>query len=327
MKNKNLFVKIKLHVFANKNLPDFYSTLDVNICMRKIILLSTVLLLTISFCYSQPENKLAAAFVQSIAKNNFKLLDPYLMDLATAKSLYPNEFKKMTPAKQAAAIAGSRNQMMTKWKKVVENAKQNKIDFNKLTIKQVLSSPLEFPQMNSLLVTYEYKGVEWDDLLLIVSKKGTANYIVELPTNTAMFALNEDGNGKNLKNIQLQKDKNDPELKKHLADAVEKIKKTLSLNDDQLLYAHIVYSGEEDKDNRWKRAVDPGKAEDVESARIIKEKLKNSLLKCDKINYGDVRVEKESEGIWYVINATCGNSKHTFAFLKIKDVFVLGDMD
>jgi len=56
-------------------------------------------------------------------------------------------------------------------------------------------------------------------------------------------------------------------------------------------------------------------------------KIKEGLLNCDKINYEEVRIKKESEGIWYVITANCGNKKNNYAFLKINNSFVLGDID
>jgi len=89
----------------------------------------------------------------------------------------------------------------------------------------------------------------------------------------------------------------------------------------------LVYSGKEDKENRWKRRADPNKPEDIQSSKRLMTKLKEGLLNCDKINYGEVRIEKESEGIWYVITANCSNKKNNYAFLKINNSFVLGDID
>lgn len=89
----------------------------------------------------------------------------------------------------------------------------------------------------------------------------------------------------------------------------------------------MAYTGEDDNTNRWKRIVDPSKPEDVESSKKMITKLMNSLTQCDKMSYGDVRIEKESEGTWYVITANCGNKKNTYAFLKINNSYVLGDID
>lgn len=295
--------------------------------LRKHLLILILISIGI-ISYSQSEKKLAEAFIQSVAKNNFQLLDPYLVNAASAKTVFGNEFIKMPAAKQAEAIKKYKSQLQKKWNNVINNAKENKIDFNKVQLQQVLPGPIEGSEaLNSLLITYQYTGTEWDDLLLIINKKGNSKYIIELPTDTRMFALNEDSRGKNLKDLQIEKDKSDPNIKQHLKDAVATLRKLVAANDEQQLYSHLVYTGEEDKDNRWKRTVDPSKPEDIQSAKRIIGKLKNGFAKCEAINYGEVRMEKESEGVWYVINTTCGDQKHTYAFLKINNTFVLGDSD
>lgn len=304
--------------------PTFIKTLPMN----KKYFLFPLSMLIISMGHAQSEKKLAAAFIQSVAKNNFQLLEPYIIKVTTARSLFGKEFAKITPAKQAATLKESRTRLMDRWKTAVDKATSNKIDFGKVEIRQVLTGPIEGNNsLNSLLVTYQYNGVEWDDLFFIVNKQGAAKYLIDLPNNTAMFSLNEGRRGKNLKDLQFQKDKNDPGIKQHLKDVVELLKKLSGENDVQQLYSHIVYSGEADKENRWKRTIDPSKEEDVVSAKRMMDKLKNGFSNCDKINYGDVRIEKESEGVWHVISTTCGTQKHTYAFLKINNIFVLGDID
>lgn len=277
--------------------------------------------------HAQPEKKLAEAFIQSVAKNNFKLLSPYLINAASAKTAFGTEFTRMSPAKQAEAITKTKSQLQNKWAKVVSKAKSNNIDFSKLQLKQVLSGSLEGETLSPLLITYQYNGVEWDDLFLIVNKKGNAKFIIELPSDKRMFALNEDTRGKNLENLRQEKERNDPNVKLNLKAAVEQLQKLVISNDVPALYNHIVYSGEDDPQNRWKRTLNSSSLEDVESSKRLMEKLKSGLSKCDQLNYGNVITEKESEGIWYVINTTCGTQKHTFAFLKVNNVYVLGDMD
>lgn len=287
-----------------------------------------ITLITALISYSQPEKKLAEAFIQSVAKNNFKLLDPFITNSKIAKNLFGAEFNKMTPAKQAEAIKKNKISLQSKWARVVNNAKENKIDFSKVQVKQALTGPIEGNNLlSSMLVTYLYNGVEWDDLFFIINKQGAGKYIIDIPSDTRMFALNEDRRGKNLKDIQLAKDINDPNVKQHLKDAVEKLKRLVAANDDQQLYSNMVYKGENDKENRWRRTINPSNPDDVESARRMMEKLKAGFAKCEVINYGDIRIEKESEGVWYVINTTCGGQKHTYAFLKINNVYTLGDTD
>lgn len=277
---------------------------------------------------SQPEKKLAEAFIQSIATTNFKLLEPYIYNAPIAKKIFGSEFGKMPPAKQFEAIKRNKTSLQNKWEKVVANAKENKIDFNKVHIKQVLSGRIEGNNfLNSLLATYEYNNTEWDDLLFIINSKGISKYIVDIPNNTAMFAMNESRRGRNVKELQMAADKNDPAIKVQLKNTIEMIRKFIANNEDEQLYKYLVYTGEEDKDNRWKRTIDASKPEDIQSSKRIIKKLKDGFENCKEINYEAVRIEKESEGIWYVINAACSGHTHSYAFLKINKVFVLGDID
>ncbi len=296
--------------------------------MNKKFLMILILIIGCLFSYGQPEKKLAEAFIQSVAKNNFQLLNPYIFNASAAKNIFGKEFNQMTPAKKIEAIKKNKSTLESKWLTVVSNAKSNKIDFSKLQIKQVLSGPIKGADLlHSLLVTYQYNGVEWDDLFFIVNKQGVSKFIIDLPSNTDMFTLDEGRREGNLKDFQLIKDKSDPQIKQKLKSAVDELKKLAMLNDTIKLFGHLVYTGEDDNTNRWKRILDPSKPEDVESAKKMMTKLMSGLTQCDKINYQDVRIEKESEGIWYVITATCGNKKNNYAFLKINNSFLLGDID
>jgi hypothetical protein len=295
--------------------------------MLKKYLLAAAFLISLTV-YGQPDKKLASAFIQSVAKNNFALLEPYLLNATAAKSLYGNEFNKMTPAKQTEAITKMRAQLKSKWTVIVNNAKASAIDFSKLQLNQVVTSPVEGNKMvNALLATYFYNGSEWDDIFLIVNEKGEPRYITEIPSHTALFTLNESRRGKNLKEIQTQRDKNDPDVKKNLSDAVLALQKLAEKKDTQQILRKMVYTGEQDINGRWKRAIDPSNADDVASGKRIFEKLTVRLSECHNPSFGDVRMEKESEGVWYVIKTTCGERSSAFAFLKIDNEFVLGDVD
>ena len=292
--------------------------------MKRYILAAFMLL---SCVYAQPQNQLASAFVQSIAGNNFKLLEPYLLTAATAKKLYAKELGRMTPAQQAAAIRKSRERLMDKWQKVVKQTRDANINFSKLKIKQVLTAPVEGnAAVTSLLVTYTYDGEEWDDLVFLLSNNGSQLYLLELPLNTAMFAMNGDRKGKNLADFQQRRDRNDPGMTQKLKEAALQLWKAARGDDTLHLYSLLVYRGEADAANRWNRPVDASRPEDVYSSIIMVKKLK-SITQCDKINFGDVKTEKESEGLWYIIGANCNDQKYRLAFLKVNGQFLLGDMD
>ena len=318
-KNKLTISKITLIILHVQNI------------LMKILFVLLIIFTNLSNVFSQPEKKFAAAFVQSVAKNNFQLLKPYLLTSGIAQKYFGKEFTKMPTSKQIERIKKINTDLQKKWTKVVANAKANKIDFSRLLIKQFLYMPpeeiSEERSFDFLLITYEYENMEWDDLIFIVNKNGTSKYILELPLNTNMFALNKERRGKNINDIQLAMDKNDPKIKEYLKDAIENLKKFAEQEDATQLYNYMAYTGEKDKDNRWKRIADASKPEDVESTKMLRTKLKSELANCPAITYENVRIEKESEGVWYVITAICGTKKTEYAFLKINNAFVLGDID
>jgi hypothetical protein len=295
--------------------------------MLKKYLLAAGILIALTG-YGQPEKKLAAAFIQSVAKNNFSLLEPYLLNAAAAKTLYGNEFNKMPPAKQTEAITKMRAQLKNKWTVVVNNAKTSAIDFSKLQLNQVVTAPVEGNKLiNALVASYLYNGKEWDDIFLIVNAKGPSLYISEIPSQTSVFTMNESRQGKNLRDMQTQKDKDDPDVKRNLSDAVLALQKLTEKKDTQQILRKMVYTGEQDVNGRWKRTIDPSNTDDVASGKRILGKLTERLSKCNNASFGEVRIEKESEGVWYVIKTTCGERSSAFAFLKINNEFVLGDVD
>jgi hypothetical protein len=101
--------------------------------------------------------------------------------------------------------------------------------------------------------------------------------------------------------------------------------------DAETAAAYFAYRNGPDKAREWKdtlRATDPTeKAAAAEGCRQIQSFLDPS----QEHSFGSVRVEKESEGQWHIIEVTFKQGDRTkivsFAFLPINGQFVLGDID
>jgi hypothetical protein len=94
--------------------------------------------------------------------------------------------------------------------------------------------------------------------------------------------------------------------------------------------AYFVYRGP-DKSREWKdtyRAAAPAERAAVENGCA---RIKGYLDKSESYTFGPVKVEKEPEGDWHVIEVsfTKGNEtkRVTFAFLPVKGQFAIGDID
>jgi hypothetical protein len=94
--------------------------------------------------------------------------------------------------------------------------------------------------------------------------------------------------------------------------------------------SYFVYRGP-DKSREWKdtfRASEPIEKAGVEE---ICRRIKGYLDESQGYVFGEVKVERESEGVWHALEVSFqkeGQSKKViFAFLKIKGQFSIGDID
>ena len=94
--------------------------------------------------------------------------------------------------------------------------------------------------------------------------------------------------------------------------------------------AYFVYRGA-DKSREWKdtfRASDA--AEKAEVGEVCR-RIKGYLDKSEGYRFGEVKMEREREGVWHVLEVSFqqgGNIKKVlFAFLIIKGQFSIGDID
>ncbi|HWS99162.1 MAG TPA: hypothetical protein VN256_02745 [Pyrinomonadaceae bacterium] len=94
--------------------------------------------------------------------------------------------------------------------------------------------------------------------------------------------------------------------------------------------SYFVYRGP-DKSREWKdtyRAADPAERAAVQDGCA---RIKGYLDESQQHTFGPVKVEKESEGDWHVIEVSfkqgAATKKVTFAFLPVKGQFAVGDID
>ncbi len=137
--------------------------------MKKLLMV--VLLLSSIQLVAQHEQKIGEAFLRSVQEKNFTLLKPWL--------------------------GANEKAIQEKWQQVVNNAHRKGFNIKAVTIKKVVTGDL-FTKlaMKGIIAVYEYEGKEWDDLLLMVSTDKEMK-LVEIPSTTYMFNLNEERRGRN----------------------------------------------------------------------------------------------------------------------------------
>jgi hypothetical protein len=94
--------------------------------------------------------------------------------------------------------------------------------------------------------------------------------------------------------------------------------------------SYLVYRGDEKRRN-WKDIYNYNNRDEQPPVEGVCTKIRDLLHGCDGQEYGSVRIEKESEGEWVALTVTFRKAGErttlTFAFLKIKGKYCLGDID
>jgi hypothetical protein len=88
--------------------------------------------------------------------------------------------------------------VLNKFSIIVENAKKSDIDYNNLTVKDVLSFEIIGTNKKVLLAIYTINKTDWDDIILLVDKAD--NKIIDIGLAENCLTLNNNLRGKNYNN-------------------------------------------------------------------------------------------------------------------------------
>jgi hypothetical protein len=289
-----------------------------------IILLS---LFFFSGCSNQEAvpSSVPEAFLQSLQKNKFEMLE----------SFYPsNELYKSLGEKQAARsdaeindfLKQNRDKLKTNWNQIHESIKNGNIDVNKIKIEESLSySPFKNDKIEAMVVVYNYGGRTWDDMNFLVSRFKGKMYLLEIPNATRFFSMT-DTTLKASNDARAYAEYTKPEFKITLRQAVDNII-GYAKGDKQKEFAEsFVYRGE-DESRKWKSAMTMEDKDELQRIAGYQKQVNQFMQSCTSVVYGDLRAEKESEGLWLVQPVQCGGNTMYFAFLKVQGKLLLGDID
>ena len=96
--------------------------------------------------------------------------------------------------------------------------------------------------------------------------------------------------------------------------------------------SYFVYRGP-DKSREWKDTLHADDPTEKGAAREICRRITGYLDESDSYSFGEVKVERESEGEWHALEVSFqlkgsgGAKKAIFAFLNINGQFAIGDID
>jgi hypothetical protein len=289
-------------------------------------LLSAIILLLLNACNDSQPKKLEDAFILSIKKNDFKVLNDFLPD----KKFYDAVSEKMpkrTEKEIENFLKESQERIKQAWQNTFYTVAEKKIDLDKVVIKEVFyHDPFPDDETNeAMVVNYEYKGSIWDDIQFIVSRKTGKTILLGIPNPTRAFSMRD----KELRATNEAKswiEMNKPEFKKSIEDISNKLIAAAKANDLNEFGQYLIYRGA-DESRLWRSAVNMNDSTERKMAAQFMERVNRNLQNCDKYKTGNFVTNRESEGLWITWPLDCDSRIVTLHYLRVNGQLLLGDTD
>jgi hypothetical protein len=117
---------------------------------------------------------------------------------------------------------------------------------------------------------------------------------------------------------------------KTLIETVKKLDVEGTIEDNEeyfrVVAPHLAYRGP-DKNRSWKDGLNYDNPDEREMIADYMEDIYDMFRGVDNYTFGKIETETESEGTWYILEINIKSSTRYFAFLKVNDTFILGDID
>jgi hypothetical protein len=291
--------------------------------MYKIFFAATIVLLFTS-CGSETPDKLEDAFFQSIQKNDFKLMEKFLPDKAFYNSL-GDKMAKRTDDEILAFLDDSNEKIKQAWQNTIFNAAEKKIDLNKISIKEIFVYD-PFPKdevTEAMVINYDYKGKTWDDIQFIIANKNGKTYLLGIPNPTRAFSMT-DPELRATNEAKAWVEMNDPVFKKNLQNLSDTLIAAIQKNDLVTFGNYLAYRGD-DPNRQWKSLINLSDSLEKQMATTFLQRMHSSLQGCTGFEKGEMKTERESEGLWIIQPVKCGNKIFSLAFLRINGRLILAD--
>ena len=275
---------------------------------------------------SNAPKTLEGAFLLSLQENNFELLEPYLPNLAFYRSL-GNKMPSRSDKEINELFDESNGKIKVAWANTLFNAAEKKIDLNKVELKEVIYYDpfIHDDQSEAMVINYTYNNRVWDDLQFIVNRQKGKTYLLGIPNPIKAFSLSDTSLLASYEaTINLETTK--PEFKKSLEDQVKRIILSVKENNIAVFAENLIYRGN-DENRKWKSGLNLNDSLEKAQANDFMARVSRYIEGCENFQTGEINLERESEGIWILLPAKCGNKTVQFAFLKVGDKVLLGDID
>lgn len=275
---------------------------------------------------NKSKDTLEDAFLFSLQKNDFELLNDHLPDMAFYKSL-GDKMPAKSDEEINKFIADNNETIKVAWQNTLFNAAGKKVDLNKVAIKEVIYyDPFkQDEESEAMIINYTYNNQTWDDLQFIVNRSKNKTYLLGIPNPTRAFSFS-DPLLRASTEAKLLLELGKPEFKNSLDERVKSIIAAVKENDINEFGSNLVYRGN-DETRRWKTALNVNDSLEKQQAMNFMDRVSRAVEGCADYKTGEINTERESEGTWIILPLQCGDKTVQFAFLKIGDKVLLGDID
>lgn len=293
--------------------------------MRKFLLVFLIGCFLLSCSTSHRPGSLPETFLESLDKENFDLLAPFLPTPDYYKSL-GKDIAERTDEEILQFLSNSKTKLKDAWQDILNRIKEKKINLKAIRITETLEYLFsENKHYYSTVVVYEYNNRRWDDMVFMTGKQNEHTYLLAIP-NATQFLSMANTSLRNSEEARLFREMNQPGFSKKIQDRVKEIIDFAKQNNVQAFTESLVYRGE-DETRRWKTALSLQDTEESRQAEKWMNRIRNSFELCSEYSFAAIRTDREEEGTWMVQPVHCGERTIYFAFLKIGDRYLLGDMD
>ncbi len=274
---------------------------------------------------NQEPASLDQAFLQSFRDGKFSVLVKYLPTREFYKSL-GKDIASRTDTQIDSFLSLNKQKLTESWKKMQENLINGKIDPAKISIKEtVVYNPYQQSVMQAMVIVYDYNGKTWDDVTLIVKQQNNESYLLEIPNPLSAFLMT-DSSMVNSSQAKVALELEKPEFQQAVQKLVNELLLYAKDNKQEDFGSNLVYNGD-DKNRAWKSPVNMSDATEAKLAIEMMGNVNRAMADCSGFTFGKLQADKESEGYWIVQPLQCGKKIIRFAFLKVKDKLLLGDID
>lgn len=287
--------------------------------------LLVIIIASISCRKSTKEAGLDRAFIESFKKGKFSLLEEYLPSKEFYKSL-GKDVPSRTDTEIDTFLNRSKQRLIENWERIQSGINERKIDLSKVEFKEsIVFNPYKKSIMQAMVIMYEYNGKTWDDVSIITKQQEGKFFLLEIPNPFKAFKMTDTmlvSSSQAKAALELETSAFQETVKRQVKQLMEWAK-----NRKLTEFAEsVVYNGT-DENRAWKSPLNVNDSLENKLGAALLEKVVISTSACNDFTFDTLDADQESEGYWIVQPIRCGATIIRFAFLKVKDKLLLGDID